>query len=261
MPGLTENSGRKNGPKGDRRRSIASRSCEVNVLESLDLTEVQRHLETATSEFLDSLPAAQWLAPQTCCGIIARHTAVLEGNFIYWMAGAYLSAKTAEARSIIQENLRDEIADCHPAMVHRFAAAACARPTESDVTAVFDDLNSVRVFVGRLSGVPALLMMMYFEGLIQTFMPYLADLAARRGSLETKYTDVHGVCDIAHAEGLLRAIALGGGRMSPRGGGGFVWGVYLLRRLLETIVYGEQTSHRLKSAAQSSRNIGRTIEA
>lgn len=151
--------------------SIASGSCEANLLESLDLIEVQRHLETTTSEFLDSLPVGQRLGPLTCRGIIARYTAVLEGNFIYWMTGAYLSAKTAEARSIIQENLREEVADCHPGMMHRFAAGARALPTESDAIAVYNDLNNVRLFVGRLSGVPVIMMMMYFEGLIQRFMP------------------------------------------------------------------------------------------
>jgi hypothetical protein len=38
------------------------------------------------------------------------------------------------------------------------------------------------------------------------FMPYLAELAAARGSAEMEYTDVHGVCDIAHTAGLFRAL-------------------------------------------------------
>ncbi len=33
-------------------------------------------------------------------------------------------------------------------------------------------------------------------------MPYLADLAIRQGSTELEYTDVHGVVDIGHTQGL-----------------------------------------------------------
>ena len=60
--------------------------------------------------------------------MIARYTAVLEGNFIYWMTAAYLSAKSEEARPILLDNLREEIGDCHPAMLRKFTIAAHAFP-------------------------------------------------------------------------------------------------------------------------------------
>jgi hypothetical protein len=53
----------------------------------------------------------------------------------------------------------------------------------------------VRLFIGRLSPVPIVVTMAFFEGFIQRFMPYLADLARRQGSSELEYRDVHGVCD------------------------------------------------------------------
>jgi hypothetical protein len=215
-------------------------SSELEVLESLDLTDVQQRLETATNEFLNSLPRGEWLTAESCRGIIARYTAVLEGNFIYWMSGAYLSAKTEEARSIIQENLWEEISDCHPGMMHRFAAAARALPTRDDAVAIYDDLSNVRLFIGRLSSVPTIVMMAFFEGLIQRFMPYLADLAARRGSHEAEYADVHGVCDIAHTEGLLRALKLEAAVFPPEADEDPYDGVRLLRKLLETIVHGAE---------------------
>src|SRR5205085_2256184 len=112
-------------------------------------------------------------------GIIARYTAVLEGNFIYWMTGAYLSVESERARSIILENLHEEVRDSHPAMLRRFALAACAVPTDVDAMAVYQKLTNVRLFVGRLSGVPVVIMMAFFEGFIQKFMAFLADLAQR----------------------------------------------------------------------------------
>jgi hypothetical protein len=38
-------------------------------------------------------------------------------------------------------------------------------------------------------------------------MGYLADLAAEQGSTDMEYTDVHGVCDIAHTQALLTALS------------------------------------------------------
>ena len=79
-------------------------------------------------------------------------------------------------------------------------------PTDTDALAVAPDLNEVRLFIGRLSPVPILATMAFFESFIQRFMPYLEELALRQGSFENEYTQVHGVCDIAHSEGLFHGL-------------------------------------------------------
>jgi hypothetical protein len=167
---------------------------------------IQKQINREIDDLLVSFPKPEQLSAAERRGIIARYTAVLEGNFIYWMTGAYLSVGSEEARSIILENLHEEVRDCHPGMMRRFAIAAHAVPTDSDAFAVFPNLSNVRLFVGQLSGVPMVVMMTFFEGFIQRFMPYLAELAERQGSADQEYTDVHGVCDIAHTEGLFRAL-------------------------------------------------------
>jgi hypothetical protein len=167
---------------------------------------IQRHIDSATEELLASLPDPNRLSASERRGIIARYTAVLEGNFIYWMTGALLAVGSDAARSRILENLQEEVRDSHPAMLRRFAVAAQAVPTDADAQAVYPNLTNVRKFIGRLSPVPIVVTMAFFEGFIQRFMPYLADLAKRQGSEEMEYTDVHGVCDLAHTEELFRAL-------------------------------------------------------
>ena len=80
-------------------------------------------------------------------------------------------------------------------------------PTKEDALAINDELTKARLFFGKLSGVQTLVAMAFFEGFIQRFMAYLADLAVAQGSTELEYTDVHGVCDIAHTEGLIQALS------------------------------------------------------
>ena len=81
-------------------------------------------------------------------------------------------------------------------------------------------------------------MMAFFEGFIQRFMPYLEDLAKRQGSSETQYTDVHGVCDIAHTQELFHALEAELALMDTPPTAALFEGVGLLRALLLTIVHG-----------------------
>jgi hypothetical protein len=167
---------------------------------------IQAHIDRVIDDLLASLPKPGQLSPEERRGIIARYTAVLEGNFIYWMTGAYIAVGSDEARAKIMDNLREEVRDCHPGMMRRFALAAQAIPTDTDAEAIYRNLMDVRLFIGRLAPVPIVVTMAFFEGFIQQFMPYLADLAQRQGSAEMEYTDVHGICDVTHTQELFRAL-------------------------------------------------------
>src|SRR5947207_14589935 len=93
--------------------------------------EVKEYLDRVSEDLLASLPPAGQLSASGRRGIISRYTAVLEGNFIYWMTGAYLAARSEEARPIIMENLLEEVRDSHPLMLRKFAMAANATPTDA----------------------------------------------------------------------------------------------------------------------------------
>jgi hypothetical protein len=157
---------------------------------------------------MSQLPNPRLLSGEERRGIIARYSAVLEGNFIYWMTATFLAVKSKEAHPILLENLYEECRDSHPAMMRRFAIAAHAFPTDSDALAVDTNLTRMRLFLGKLQGVPSLVSMAFFESWIQRFMSFLAALAAAQGSSEMEYTDVHGVCDVAHSQELFRAVSI-----------------------------------------------------
>lgn len=199
-------------------------------------TAIQEDLDYAIEDLLISLPDPKQLSASRRREIIARYTAALEGNFIYWMTGAYLSVGSEAARLTILDNLREEVRDSHPWMLRKFALAAGAIPTDSDATAIHRDVTNVRLFVGRLSGVRIVIMMAFFEGFIQRFMSYLAELAVGQGSAELEYTDVHGVCDIAHTQGLFDALAAEMELAPPKPAADLLEGVELLRTLIQSII-------------------------
>ena len=96
---------------------------------------IQASIDRTIDDLMVSLPDPDRLLPDERRGLIARYAAVLEGNFIYWMTGAYIALRTDEARAKIMDNLREEVRDAHPAMLRRFALAAHAAPTVSAMTA------------------------------------------------------------------------------------------------------------------------------
>lgn len=213
-------------------------TAAVDVLMSNEpmTASIQAQVDRAIEDLLGSLPNPGQLSTEQRRGIIARYTAVLEGNFIYWMTGAYISVGSDEARAKIMDNLREEVRDCHPGMMRRFALAAQAVPTDGDAQAVHRNLMNVRYFIGRLSPVPIVVTMAFFEGFIQRFMPYLAELAERQGSAEMEYTDVHGVCDVTHTQELFRALEAEMALTPPLPEKDMFEGVELLQTLIRNIV-------------------------
>ena len=208
----------------------------VAVVNESKTAPIQAYIDREIDDLLASLPEPSRLTADERRGVLARYAAVLEGNFIYWMTGAYISAGSDEARAKILDNLREEVRDCHPGMLRRFTIAAHAIPTGDDAQDVYANLMSVRQFIGRLSPVPTVVTMAFFEGFIQRFMPYLADLARRQGSEELEYTDVHGICDITHTQELFQALEAEMALAPSIPPAEMFEGVGLLRALIHNIV-------------------------
>jgi hypothetical protein len=198
---------------------------------------IERHINGEVDAFMESLPDPGSLTGEERRALIARYSSVLEGNFIYWMTASLIAVKSEESREELLENLHEEVRDAHPDMLRRFAIAAHAFPTEKDSMDVHEDLTKVRLFLGKLSAVPSLTTMAFFEGFIQRFMNYLAGLAAAQGSSEMEYTDVHGVCDIEHTAGLFRALRTEMTINPPAQGEDIYEGVHLLRKLMERVIF------------------------
>lgn len=200
-------------------------------------TSIQLQVSGMIDELMATLPEPSSLTSEERRGMIARYSSVLEGNFIYWMTASLIAVKSEQAREELIENLDEEVREAHPDMLRRFAIAAHAFPTDKDSLDVNEDLTKMRRFLGRLSAVQSLTTMAFFEGFIQRFMGYLAGLAAAQGSSEMEYTDVHGVCDIEHTEGLFRALK-SEMEINPLSEGQDLYeGVHLLRKLMDRVIF------------------------
>ena len=199
---------------------------------------IQQQVAAIVDDLIAQLPNPAEFTSLERRGIIARYTAVLEGNFIYWMTAASIAARADQVRPIFAENLFEEVRDAHPVMLRRFAVGARAFPTDTDALSIDSDLTSMRRFLGKLQGVQSVLSMAFFECWIQRFMGFLAELARAQGSTEMEYTDVHGVCDIHHTAELFRALQLEMAINPLSRDADLFEGVNLLRTLILAIVQG-----------------------
>lgn len=202
------------------------------------IASIQNKIAGIIDDLIAQQPQVDALTSEQRRGIIARYSSVLEGNFIYWMTAASIAAKCEDVREILGENLFEECRDAHPHMLRKFAIAAHAFPTDIDALSINDELTAVRLFLGKLQAVQSVLTMAFFEGWIQRFMAYLADLAKAQGSTEMEYTDVHGVCDITHTAELYRALALEMAANPVAPNQNLFEGVEVLRTLVVAILQG-----------------------
>ena len=82
-----------------------------SVQDGLLGTSLRQQIDNTIEDLIASLPDPKQLTAEQRRGMIARYSAVLEGNFIYWMTATYLSVKAEEARPILIANLREEVGE------------------------------------------------------------------------------------------------------------------------------------------------------
>jgi hypothetical protein len=111
---------------------------------------IKPKIESLIEEQISSLPTPGSLTSEERRGIIARYTAVLEGNFIYWMTATLISVKSEGAKPHILENLDEEVREAHPVMLRKFAIEAHAFPTDTDSLVV----DEVTLLIRRDSSTP-----------------------------------------------------------------------------------------------------------
>src|SRR5580698_1143489 len=105
---------------------------------------IKQTITTMIDGLIGSLPDPKMLDAEARRGIVARYSAVLESNFIYWMTATLLAVREEEARPILLDNLHEEVRDAHPVMLRRFAIAAHAFPTHPDSPAIPDEPTNLR---------------------------------------------------------------------------------------------------------------------
>ena len=138
---------------------------------------------------------------------IAQYVAAFEGNFAAWMGAAAVSAKSHEAKRLVEENLTDELRDNHADLLRDFAKAAGAEPSIEDYHSVEPAVSKVRNLIAEMSGLKTLTLIAVLEATFATEdVPFLEGLAGKLWVTNHPYTRLHAAVDIKHAEQLRSAL-------------------------------------------------------
>jgi len=169
-------------------------------------TNINICMEQAKAELRDRLKPVETVSVAEAKDIIGRYTAAVEGNFVPWMAAAAIYARSPQGEYAAKENLDVEIRDNHQGMLREFARHADAEPSLGHYQVVDEVVTSMRSLIGGGNGLQALTVMAMLENTSSVFIPYLAELAKKRGSTHLHYTDIHGEADSEHARQFIWAV-------------------------------------------------------
>lgn len=169
--------------------------------------EITTIIEEVKKQVEKILAPAANISDEQARGIVKKYVAAIEGNFLHWMAGAAISARSPYGKYAAEENLWVELHDDHPGMLRSFARECKAEPNASDFERVRVSVEDIRHTISELSGLKNLVLMMLLENTSAVFIPYLSELAKKLGAKDLTYTDVHGVADITHADQFSRAVS------------------------------------------------------
>lgn len=138
--------------------------------------------------------------------VLAIYAAVIEPNFIPWVAAASVSARSVQARYAASENLYEEVGENHQGMLHRFVADVNCSPSDRHFTYVAKPVQRMREVVSKMNGLTNTTILAYLENTSEVFIPVLAGIAEDLGANDFEYTDKHGVADIEHSKQFLWAL-------------------------------------------------------
>ncbi len=167
---------------------------------------IKEKLLEVTEQVRASLKPTDIISVDEAKNIIARYTAAVEGNFLAWMGAAVIYARSPQGEYAAKENLGVELKDNHQGMLRGFAKSAEAEPSLEHYQKVNEVVSSMRNFFSKENGLQALTVMATLEHTSSIFIPYLAELAEKRGSKNLRYTDIHGEADIEHAKQFIWAV-------------------------------------------------------
>lgn len=163
---------------------------------------IRSGIDSAVREIGAALPNVSNLSIEASRRVLSRYSASITPNFVFWMAGAMLFARSPDAQLILAENLRIEIRDDHPALLQAFTDSSGIMLDEVNIV-------STTAFAGmchRSDGLSLIAVIAVMESASAVFIPFLAELSRNCGGTDFRYTDIHGAADILHAEDCIRAL-------------------------------------------------------
>jgi hypothetical protein len=179
-------------------------STNVTPLDYHSIVAEQVHL--ARQRVKGILKPLENVTPEEAEIILGTYRVAIEPNFIPWIMRAYQTAQSATAKHVLLTNIHDEITQDHPKMLREFTESAGVRISQVHYERAAQPVNDMWKLYAQENGLRAMAVAATLENTSILFIPYLRDLAHKRGGQDFTYTDFHGEADIAHAQDLYQGL-------------------------------------------------------
>lgn len=167
---------------------------------------VEQHIKVARERVKEVLKPLEKVTPDEAEIILGTYRVAIEPNFIPWMIRAYQTAQSPKAKQAILTNIRDEIEQDHPKMLRDFTESAGVYVAHIHYERASQPVNDMWKLYAQENGLRAVAIAATLENTSPIFIPYLRDLAHKRGGRDFTYTDFHGEADILHAQELSQGL-------------------------------------------------------
>lgn len=164
--------------------------------------EIQKLLECAAEEVRATLPSIDAVSLSDARGMLEKYIDAILPNFVFWMTGAMIFARSSVAKNILERNLDAEISENHPELLRSFGVSAGVSFGRTSVQLH----NGFSTMCAAKDGLSLVASVAAMEKTSLIFVPFLAQLSLKCGGTDLRYTQVHGAADVDHATECLRAL-------------------------------------------------------
>lgn len=139
--------------------------------------------------------------------VLRRFGAAVEGNFLEWLRGAEAACVNEAARAIIASNIRTEVDEDHPGLLHEILAYRNCLPGESDFRDVETAVAAIRCQCADRDAISLLSTISLLESTAYIFLPTV-DRICTTDRKTTAFVERHLDVDVTHSEEIKVALEM-----------------------------------------------------
>ena len=137
--------------------------------------------------------------------VLRRFGAAMEGNFLQWLQAAETACLSGEAKAIVGSNVRTEVEEDHPGLLHALLERKNCLPDELDFRDVAEEVDAIDRQCESRDAISLLATAAVLESTAHIFLPTVDKICATSPSV-SPFVARHLDVDVVHAEEMRQAL-------------------------------------------------------
>jgi hypothetical protein len=169
------------------------------LLEMTSMTEATQLLRERVKSAAVALTDMMRLVDLNDHGVLRRFGAAVEGNFLEWLRGTEAACVSETAKTIVARNIRTEVEEDHPGLLHDLLERRRSLPGEQDFRDVAEAVGAIRRQCVDRDAVSLLSTVSVLESTAYIFLPTV-DRICNTDPGTSAFVERHLAVDVTHSE-------------------------------------------------------------